>query len=395
MKPRILINASTLVVGGGIQVGISFVEFASQGYSTDFEFMFAVSKGIYDGLPLERQQDSRVKLVRNSPARIVSGHESRRLLKELEKEFRPDLVYSLGSPSYTRFRTMEIGRYTNPWEIFADLPWSCLPFKDKIYFWLSARYRLLWVRNVAYFETQTEAAKAAIVKRLGVPENRVKVIPNAPNPVFCSPGPRDNQDAGKKQATVFCLAAPYRHKNLVIIPRVAAILKRRDPSHSYSFVLTIPPGGELDREIREKARRLGVGDMIANVGLLKMRECISWYENCDVVFLPTLLEVFSATHVEAMAMMKPIVTTDRDFCRSVCGDAALYFDPQSAEAAAGAIMAVVNDEHLRRDLVQRGKRRIETFPSPKKKHDMVFEWLLEIAHQQKGVVSPMPLEAQG
>ena len=39
-------------------------------------------------------------------------------------EFKPDLVYSIGYPSYINFNNVELGRYTNPWEINSEpLPW--------------------------------------------------------------------------------------------------------------------------------------------------------------------------------------------------------------------------------------------------------------------------------
>jgi len=51
------------------------------------------------------------------------------------------------------------------------------------------------------------------------------------------------------------------------------------------------------------------------------------YASVDGMILPTLLESFSGTYVEAMHYGVPVFTSDRDFARDVCGDAAYYFDP--------------------------------------------------------------------
>jgi glycosyltransferase involved in cell wall biosynthesis len=48
------------------------------------------------------------------------------------------------------------------------------------------------------------------------------------------------------------------------------------------------------------------------------------------LFLPTLLESFGNIYLEAMSLGVPILTSDRDFARWVCGESALFFDPLSA-----------------------------------------------------------------
>src|SRR5215813_8734460 len=145
-ETRILVNASTLIVGGGVQIGKSFVEYASRlDDAANLAFLFAVSEAIYHELAGELQNDPRVKVFHSSPARILGGHKSRSRLKKLEQQFQPDIVYTLGLPSYTRFRKPEVGRYTNPWEIFpTPLAWSLLPFKDRITVFLRTQYRLFW-----------------------------------------------------------------------------------------------------------------------------------------------------------------------------------------------------------------------------------------------------------
>ena len=47
---KVLVNTSTLVVGGGIQIGVSFFEFTKNYKGNDFEFYFIFSKPILDNL---------------------------------------------------------------------------------------------------------------------------------------------------------------------------------------------------------------------------------------------------------------------------------------------------------------------------------------------------------
>lgn len=54
----------------------------------------------------------------------------------------------------------------------------------------------------------------------------------------------------------------------------------------------------------------------------------------------------------------PILTSDLDFAREVCGDAALYFDPWSPESLKGAILRLKNHPDLRDNLVEKGHARL-------------------------------------
>jgi hypothetical protein len=66
---------------------------------------------------------------------------------------------------------------------------------------------------------------------------------------------------------------------------------------------------------------------IINVGPIKVNQCPALYHFCDALFLPTLLECFSASYVEAMYFKKTIFTSDLSFAHTVCHDSAFYFDP--------------------------------------------------------------------
>ena len=141
-----------------------------------------------------------------------------------------------------------------------------------------------------------------------------------------------------------------------IIPDVLAELKRRG-RNNIEFVLTL-------KEVDFKSKIGTEIENILNIGPVKPAECPSLYAECDIMFLPTLAECFSASYPEAMVMGKPIITTDLGFARSICGEAALYFEPQNAVAAADAIEKLLNDDTLWGDLVQKGRERLKVFDTP-------------------------------
>jgi glycosyltransferase involved in cell wall biosynthesis len=99
------------------------------------------------------------------------------------------------------------------------------------------------------------------------------------------------------------------------------------------------------------------------------------YKSADICLLPTLLETFSATYPEAMAMGLPIVTTDLGFAHDVCDDAALYFRPQDAQAAADCILRLVDDPQLWTQQIARGKEILKRYPTPQERYDQYIALL--------------------
>lgn len=382
MKPKILINASTLSVGGGVQIGVSLLQYLIEKDVLPFDYVAIVSKQIYSGIDLNSRKN--LVAVNSSPASLWRGSEAKKKLKELEKSFRPDLIYSVGFPSYIKFQTKEAGRYTNPWEIFdAKLAWSKLSIKEKIKRFISIYYRLAWAKRAAYIETQTVSAKLAISQRLNLNESDIIVLPNSANPLFVNLGKELNQpNYNQEKIIVFCLSAGHIHKNLEFIPNVVKSLKDEYHEKRFEFILTLNQEDLVFTKIQDKAQALGVLDCIRNIGVLSMKECLKWYEKSHVVFLPTLLEVFSATYLEAMAMRSPIVTSNLGFAIDICGDAAFYIDPLNPKEAAKGIHMVVSDSNLRKELLSNGIKRLATFPSSYEKHEALIKWLYQKASFQ-------------
>lgn len=383
---KVFVNATTLVVGGGVQVGISFIEHASKISSGEnINFIFAVSRAIYESLSERLQNDARVVLIPVSPARIVNGYVSRLVLRDIEKRFKPDVVYSVGSPAYVRFSTKEVARFTDGWTTHPSrLAWSVLPISRRVRLWLKIQYKWWHLRKVSHFEAQTETAAKGIMNRLSLKPEQMRVIPNAVSPVFNGMDFKGKchliNDA--KVVQILTLAAPYPHKNLLIIPNIAAILKATSLAIRWRFTVTLPSSSSFTKQFMKAVLKLKVEDCIENVGRVNLRDCPALYGKAHIVFVPSLLETFSVTYLEAMHMGCPIVTTDINFAHDTCGNAALYFDPLSASSAADAILRLVKDPKLRGQQVYNGKKRLQEFPKPHEKYQKVIDWIRTVGTEQ-------------
>jgi glycosyltransferase involved in cell wall biosynthesis len=158
---------------------------------------------------------------------------------------------------------------------------------------------------------------------------------------------------------LLCLSAYYSHKNLEIVLPVARLLRDRDIGAQ--IILTI--GAEQHPAAKQLLDAIAREDLAAhvhNVGPVAMTEVPSLYQHTDALFLPTLLESFSGTYVEAMFHRRPILTSDFAFAHGVCGDAAIYVDPHDPAAIVDAIALLKDDAALQVDLARRGEARLAT-----------------------------------
>lgn len=208
---------------------------------------------------------------------------------------------------------------------------------------------------------QTETMK----RRLGqyrLDPDRVTVIPNAP--FFPDGIPERTRKRDEGDCFTFVdVTRYYAHKNLEVFLEAVPILLRLTP-RSFRVLITISanqhPGA---RKFLKNLEKSGLQRLLINVGPVPAARLQEIYSFADALAMPTLLESFSRTYLEAMHFGLPIVTSDRDFARERCQDAAVYFDPLDPESVAKAMAKVMEDAELRKRLVENGERILAKSPT--------------------------------
>ena len=340
---RILFNASSIVKGGGRQRVLSFLREMSAD-PLGHRWCIAVSR-----VQASEVQDScRACDFRIFDHRPSQHQPTRRQLFELEREFRPDGIYTLFGPAYVAFRRPHLMGCADGWTTHATtLAYRTLRFPDEwLRLGLTSMYKRLWFRKADAWVVETEFARRALSRCIGAPLAKIAVVPNTCGAHYRIRETRRDFVHGRRKIRLLCFAAPYPHKRLELIPLVAAELRRRNADLEFEFLLTLPVDCGVWKKIQCLAVTHHVEKQIVNRGPIPIAEGPDLYDSCDICFLPTVLETFSCTYPEAMAMGLPVVTTDLGFARDVCGPAALYFPPNDVVAAAAAIQTLVVDEKL-------------------------------------------------
>jgi glycosyltransferase involved in cell wall biosynthesis len=377
---RVLVNATTCTKGGALQMATMFLQQAIRS-PAEFAWEFAVSQAVHREMSRFGVTLPRMHVFDRSPAR---DRGSRTRLLQLERETQADLVFTVAGPAYVAFRARHVIVCAEPWVTHAGVSaYRSLRFPDEwLRYYLVTRYKRSWFRSASAWILQTETARQGLHRRLGVPLDDCFVIP-----ATCDSQYRRHQEAilfPPEDVTVrlLCFTAPYKHKNLKVVPAVAAHLVRRLSGRKFVFVFTLPHEHPEWKALARQASRLGVAERLQNLGPIPVAEGPQLYQSCHVCFLPTVLESFSATYAEAMAMGMPIVTSDLDFARDICRDAGLYFSPRDPAAAAMALVELLSTRAKWEELVAAGKERIAQLPTPEEQYRMdlgVFRQVLGVA----------------
>ncbi len=199
-----------------------------------------------------------------------------------------------------------------------------------------------------------------VVRLLGLPESRLRVIPYAASERFRpDPGP-DEEPAGERYPRPYFLyvGTLEPRKNLPRALRAFARIAARLPDHQ--FVLVGQRGWRYEETLAEAARpelrgRVVFADYVPEAQLPAV------YRGAAALVYPSLYEGFGFPVLEGMASGTPVLTSRTSSLGEIGADAALLVDPTDEAALADALLALGTDESLRRDLRERGLARAARF----------------------------------
>ncbi len=88
-----------------------------------------------------------------------------------------------------------------------------------------------------------------------------------------------------------------------------------------------------------------------------MSHVASCHAAADALVLPSLLESFTNTYADAMSEGVPVITSNLDFARTVCGEAACYIDPMDPASIVSGLDSLDADPEGWRDRIAVGLER--------------------------------------
>lgn len=351
---RIAVLAHNLHTAGGLTVGRNVAAALRQVADRHEYFLTLPSGAGYESLELPTRTTTYLQRRSKSGARQVLFNLTR--LAGLIRAQNPDVVWGLGNfgvenPGCPQaFLCMDANLVAVPDGRRPRRPmWS-------MYRWYGARriQRALPYTQLVFCQTQTMLSRFR--ERFGY-RGELALMPNAVSPHVEGQHPaRPAALAGLADRFVLlCPSRHYPHKNLESL--IALFRTHGGSLADVTVVLTVDAG--QDAAAGRFVRAIGAADIrryFLNIGSLPQSELSAYFGHVQGMLLPTLLESFSAAYLEAMQFGTPILTSDMDFAREVCGDAAVYFDPRNMDSIRDAILRLKHEPGLSDSLIECGRR---------------------------------------
>jgi glycosyltransferase involved in cell wall biosynthesis len=210
----------------------------------------------------------------------------------------------------------------------------------------------------------SEWIKNDIIENYGISPHKIQVIPMAPVTAFYSEITSEKLQLIKNKYKfysnyIFYPAMTWEHKNHIrLIEALALIRDTQDLK-----INLVCSGGKTPYwgVIESKITELNLWDQVNFIGLVPRDDLRYIYHLSDFVVLPTLFEAASGPLFEAWQEGVAVACSSVTSLPEQAGNAAIIFDPFSVEGIAEAILSLNHNPELRKELIKRGKRRLEDF----------------------------------
>jgi glycosyltransferase involved in cell wall biosynthesis len=247
----------------------------------------------------------------------------------------------------------------------------------------------LYARGATAVVTDSEHSRRAIVARLGLPAERVAVIPVGLGAEFGPAGPTPGQRLRYGLGEYYALYVGnfMPHKNL---PRLLRAWAALPPTLRAACRLVLAGGDRGNRPaLAALADELGIGAGVVFPGLVDDADLPAVYGGAALYVQPSLEEGFGLPALEAMACGAPVLASRRGALPEVVGDAGVLVEPEDERALTAALARLLQSPGERAGLAGRGRARAAAF-TLERTAGRVVDLLVTIAAEQ-----PAPSRSAG
>ena len=215
-------------------------------------------------------------------------------------------------------------------------------------------YRLfvpLLVRRVRRVVTPSEYIRVKLLRRFGLPAERVTVVPGGVDSRTFHPGVTSRLDLPSRYALFVGSLQP--RKNLARLLSAWGRMKDTVPD---AWLLIAGTGGSAFRTIT-----LAAAERVKFLGAVPDADLPGLYASATVFILPSLEEGFGLPLLEAMASGTMVMTSRAGALPEVVGDSGMFFNPLDVAEIADTLGSGLQDADLRESLCEKGLDRAQRF----------------------------------
>lgn len=219
-----------------------------------------------------------------------------------------------------------------------------------------------YLKRASLIMAVSERAKEDIISYLGIDPVKVRVAYLATDPLF-QPIADPQQLAPVRtkynlpQRFILFAGHIYPGKNFGRVLKAFSEVRRQVDIH------LVVAGGMRWKYQNDLAvlESLGLQNYVHFTGQVPQSDLVSFYNLAEATVFPSHYESFGLINIEANACGCPLVTSRTGGSPEAAGNAALYVDPLDVRDISQAIIRVLSDSDLRKDLIARGYDNAERF----------------------------------
>lgn len=356
MDHNIIINATNLHSGGGVQVAVSFISELYLCYADFTEIPF----NIYISTSVNRNLPSTINTAKFRSFAVFNTVGFKKPTEYKKYFSKPtDLVFTIFGPIYFNTNTkVNIVGFAQSWIAYPkNIAYKKINFLDAVKNKIKFKIQEFYFKKSDYLIVELEHVKDALIK-IGFNRNKISIIYNSYSDIFNNiTNWADVPIEKNNKFTLGYLGRGYPHKNLKILSIVNEILVEKYKIE-VRFIFT------LSQSEMKKHQFIKINNF-ESIGEIDINQCPMFYKKIDALIFPSLLESFSATPIEAMKMNTTVIASDLPFIRAICKDSAFYFDPLDPYSIADAIFNAYSNKDLANSKITDANKIIGALPTAK------------------------------
>jgi len=193
-----------------------------------------------------------------------------------------------------------------------------------------------------------------LMEEWNINHDKIEVTPEAADDIFFRSKKNDKLPKEITPPFIFYVGNAHPHKNVEGL--IKAYLKLKNINSKLKLVLS-----GYDHYFWHRLKEEFKFPGIIYTGSVTDEELVTLYKNALSFVMPSFEEGFGIPILEAMAVGCPVVSSNAESLKEVGGDSAIYFDPANIEDMANKIMYVQNNASVRKQLIEKGKKRVKEF----------------------------------